>query len=335
MLQFNGNTIQQNTPGFEKNWSIPALFETYNPLPGEALSTRNDAMRRGVEMAMDVYSDLSETARLRYDFWKQIRPERIEAEEFVYSVKIADTYQWTLTINAEGLFYKDFSGQFSPKPGTVYEQLFSDFWFYGPLMPLPDLHTRKWIIAKIRNAFIQAGSPASYQYFQFFEYPNFLVSPLQWTDGDDKVSDFVSVRDFGIEWGRTNWRDGLVYLNFLSFEHFLNVPLPEYVPITPEMRSEINALINAQLASEKAGSNRPNDLEQTGELRYSVGEDYTEKLTIPKIADNAESKQLFMDSGGQIHYIYLDGNGDRYSATPAEEAKWREELLRKQNSLKS
>ena len=335
MLQFTSNTIQQHTPSFEKDWSIPELFETYNPLSGEPLSVRNDAMRSSIEVAMELYSDLSETARLHHDFWKQIRPERIEPEKFKYSIKITDTYQWTLTINAEGLFYKDVSGQFSPAPGTVYEQLFSDFWFYGPLMPLPDLYTRKWIIAKIRNAFIQAGSSASYQHFQCIEYPDFPVSPLQWTDGDDKVSDFVTVRDYGIEWGRTNWRDGLVYLNFLSFEHFLNVTLPEYVPITPEMRSEINALINAQLASEKAGSNRPNDLEQTGGLRYSVGEDYSEKSTIPQIADNAESKQLFMDSGGQTHYIHLDGNGDRYSATPAEEAKWREELLRKQNSLKS
>lgn len=335
MLQFNGNTIQQHTPGFEKNWSIPALFETYDPLPGEALSTRNDAMRRGVEMAMDVYSDLSETARLRYDFWKQIRPERIEKEEFKYSIKITDTYQWILTINAEGLFYKDLSGQFSPKPGTVYEQLFSDFWFYGPLMPLPDLYTRKWIVAKIRNVFIQAGSLASYQHFRCFEYPDFPVSPLQWTDGDEKVSDFVTVRDFGIEWGRTNWHDGLVYLNFLSFEHFLNVPLPEYVPITPEMHSKINTLIQkAQKASEKAATERSAEGEPSASLTYS-GEHYSEKSTLTQTQDNAESKQLFMDSGGQTHYIYLDGNGDRYSATPAEEAKWREELLRKQNSLKS
>lgn len=334
MLQFTSNTIQQHTPSFEKNWSIPELFETYDPLSGEALSVRNDAMRRGVEMASELYNELSETARLRYDFWRQLRPERIEPEEFVYSVKITNTYQWALTINAEGLFYKDISGQFSPAPDKVYEQLFSDFWFYGPLMPLPDLHTRKWIIAKIRNAFIQAGSPASYQHFQFFEYPNFPVSPLQWTDGDDKVSDFVTVRDFGIEWGRSNWHDGLVYLNFLSFEHFLNVPLPEYVPITPEMRSEINALISAQIAAEKAATARPNEEESIAGLTYS-GEHYSEKSTLAQVVDNAESKQLFMDSGGQIHYIYLDGNGDRYSATPAEEAKWREELLRKQNASKS
>ena len=327
MLQFNGNTIQQHTPSFEKDWSIPELFETYNPLPGETLSARNDAMRRSVDMAMEIYSDLSETALLRYDFWKQLRPERIEPEEFKYSIKITDTYQWTLTINAEGLFYKDVSGQFSQRLGTIYEQLFSDFWFYGPLMPLPDLHTRKWIIAKISNAFIQAGSPASYQHFQFFEYPSFPVSPLHWTDGDAQVSDFVTVRDFGIEWGRSNWHDGLVYLNFLSFEHFLNVPLPEYVPITPTMCSEINALIQkAQKASEKAVTVRPNEEEPTAGLTYS-GEHYSEKSTITQHADNSESKQLFMDSGGQTHYIFLDGNGDRYSATPAEEAKWRKELL--------
>lgn len=327
MFQFCGNIIQQNTSGFEKEWTIPELFETYNPLPGEALNARNQAMRNAVDVAMDMYSDLSETARLRYDFWKQLCSERIEREEFKYSIKITNTYQWTLTINAEGLFYKDISGQFSPRPGMVYEQLFSDFWFYGPLMPLPDLHTRKWIIAKIRNAFIQAGSPASYQHFQCFEYPRFPVSPLQWTDGDAQASDFVTVRDFGIEWGRSNWHDGLVYLNFLSFEHFLNVPLPEHVPITPAMRAEINELINAQMALEKVNTARSNDLEQAGGLSFSAGENYSEKSTIALLADNAESKRLFMNNGGLTHYIYLDGNGDRYSATPAEEAKWRAELL--------
>lgn len=151
MLQFNGNNIQQSTEGFEKNWSIPALFETYEPLPGEALSTRNDAMRHSVEMATELYDELSETARLRYDFWKQLRPERIEPEEFKYAIKITNTYQWTLTINKEGFFYKDLSGQFSPRPGSVYEQLFSDFWFYGPLMPLPNLHTRKWIFKRLKR----------------------------------------------------------------------------------------------------------------------------------------------------------------------------------------
>lgn len=329
MLKFTDTGIQQSTPGFEKDWSIPALLETYNPLQGETLYVRNGAMRRSVELAMEMYSDLSEAARLRYDFWKQIRPERIEKEEFKYSVKITNTYQWALTINAEGLFYKDISGQFSPRPGTIYEQLFSDFWFYGPLMPLPDLHTRKWIIAKIRNAFIQAGSSASYQHFQCFEYPNFPVSPLQWTDGDEKVSDFVTVRDFGIEWGRSNWHDGLVYLNFLSFEHFLTVPLPEYVPITPEIHVEINELINAKIASDKANISRSDAFRQaqTERLGFPVGEHHSEKSNKARLAATAESKRLFMDNGGQTHYIFLDGDGDRYSATPAEEAEWRVELL--------
>lgn len=327
MVQFNGNIIQQNSSGFEREWTIPELFETYDPLSGEALTARNEAMRNAIDVAMDMYSDLSEKARLRYAFWKQLRSERIEREEFKYFIKITDTYRWILTINAEGLFYKDISGQFSPRPGTVYEQLFSDFWFYGPLMPLPDLQTRKWIIAKIRNAFFQAGSSASYKHFPCFEYPTFPVSPLQWTDGDSEASNFVTVRDFGIEWGRTNFHDGLVYLNFLSFEHFLTVPLPEHVPITPEMRSEIHELISAQMAREKSGASRSNQAEPTVGLMYTAGEHYAESANVARLAATEESKRLFMENGGQTHYIFLEGNGDRYSATPAEEAKWRVELL--------
>lgn len=321
MLYFHVDSISQKQDGFEKNWTLPELLESPNPLAGEPLPARNAAIQKAVEMAIDHFSDLSETARLRYDFWKQFLPQRIEAETFAYTVKISNTYKWELNINTEGLFYRDISGLYSPMPGTVYEQLFSDFWFYGPLMPLPDLHTRKWIVAKIRNAFLQAGSSASYQHFGLIEYPQPAISPREWTGGDADASDYVIIRDYGIETGRTNWRDGLVYSSFLSFEHFLHWPVGEQpAAITPKIRAEIQSLLH-----------QPNEEIKRPEIPQLVygRDEHVSAASPPDKDSNIESKRLFMDSGGQTHYIHLDGNGDRYRATAAEEAEWRKELLQK------
>ncbi len=301
MFQFTETTITQTQGTQVQLWTIPELLETHNPLPGEPLAERNAAMRKVVEMVAEVYSELSETARLRYDFWKLLLPRRISEQRFEYTTKVTDTYHWELTINELGIFYKDISGDYAA-PNTVSEQLFSDFWFYGPLLPIPDLDIRKQLVALIRNAFAQAGSPASYRHFDLFEYPEQPVSPLNWEIGDHNASDFVIVRDYGIETGATNWRDGLVFLNFLSFEHFLNVPSPETSIITPEIRKVIEVLL-----ARKATPNKEKD------------------RAVPN--DNAESKRLFMDNGGNTLYIHTDGFGDVYHATDAEEAVWRAELI--------
>ncbi|MDX2249841.1 MAG: hypothetical protein SF052_23860 [Bacteroidia bacterium] len=249
-----------------------------------------------------MYTDLSETARLNYDFWKQLQPNRISEQRFEYTTKVTDTYHWELTINGSGLYYKDVSGEYNPLRGAVSEQLLSDFWFYGPLLPIPDLYIRKQLVAIIRNAFIQAGSPASYKHFDLFEYPTLPISPLQWVFGDHHANDFIIVRDYGIEMGATNWHDGLVYLKYLSFENFLTIPPREDSLITQEIRAEIEALLARKATRKRA-----------------------EDVLAPN--DNAESKRLFMDNGGQIHYIHRDGFGDVYKATAKEEATWRAELI--------
>lgn len=98
--------------------------------------------------------------------------------------------------------------------------MFSDFWFYGPSLPIPELFLRKQLVAIIRNAFMQAGSPASYKHFELFEYPTIGDVTLNWVNGDHNVSDFISIRDYGIEIGATNWHDGLVYLKFFLLNIF-------------------------------------------------------------------------------------------------------------------
>jgi hypothetical protein len=274
MIHFTEETIRQSENGVEKIWHLSELLEHPDPLAGEPLAGRNAAMRKVVEMAASSYADLSEVARLRYDFWYQLLPHRIPEQHFAYTTKVTNTYQWELTINSNGLFYKDVSGEYTPQPGTVTEQLLSNFWFYGPLLPIPDLQVRKQLAAAIRNAFLQGGSPASYKHFSLFDYPVQPVSPLHWTFGDYRASDFINVRDYGIETGAANWHDGLVWLHYTSFEHFLTLPTPVGSLFTPEIRACIEELLAPKISVEKEFDRAEPD-------------------------GNTESKRLFMSSAGQ------------------------------------
>ncbi|MCK6695047.1 MAG: hypothetical protein L6Q97_23475 [Thermoanaerobaculia bacterium] len=275
MLRFTENAVVQKLDGREKTWPIPELLENPEPLAGAPLAERNAAMQQVVDMAAEIFGDLSETARLRYDFWKQLKPQRVGTQQFKYTTKVVDTYHWQLTINSEGLFYTDISGEFDPTPGKVTEQLFSDFWFYGPCRPLPDLHTRKMLVAAIRNAFLQAGSPASYKHFTLFEYPAPSETLMRWEEGNEKASDFVIVRPYGIETGRKNWYDGLVYLKFLSFEQFLHLP-ETYTgrEISPAIRGEIEQFLRPHTAPRPTVHDRPR--EQPGPF-FSRDEHYSER----------------------------------------------------------
>ncbi len=302
MIKLTQNGLLQTLPGFEKKWTLAELLETCDPLAGEPLAARNEAMQKILPVAEELYGELSEAARLRYDFWKQLRPRRIEERKFEYTVKISGTYRWELTLNHEGLFYKDLTPLYGQQPGQVHEQLFSDFWFCGPLMPIPGLATRKWLVAHIRDAFLQSGSPAGYAHFKLFEYPHFVNMP-QWEDGDYRAMGYVYLRPYGIEHGRSNWHDGLVYCGFISFERLLADPKGLERTISPEIQAEI--------------------------LEFLPIKTPTAANAEIEIEPNAESKRLFMENGGNLHYIGRDGFMDVYRATPAEEAAWRQELIEK------
>jgi len=194
------------------------LFGQYKPLKFEPLAVRHKAMIALLPIAEAAYKNLSETGRLCYDFWRLIQPERIVERRFKYTTKVVDTYDWSLTLSSKGLVYKDKSKEFCTSD-TVYRQLLSDFWFYGPRMPIPDLSIRQQLVAGIRSAFREDG-PVATRHFPLFEYPN-TKHELGWKTGDTKVQDFVYVRNYGIEIGQTNWHDGLVFLDFVSFERFL------------------------------------------------------------------------------------------------------------------
>lgn len=245
MIQIEGTTVRQTGADVEKIWSIPELLETYNALSEEPLDERIMLFRQIVPLAQAMYGDLSEAARLRCDFWKNLQPWLIKTQKYEYSVKISNTYRWELEVSMEGLFFKDISGQYGAA-GEVRPQLFSDFWFYGPLRPLPDLGMRKQVLAQLQNTFERKHKALLDAHFQLFEYPAYANPPM-WEDGDYRVSDFVIVRDFGVDYGRQNFRDGLVSQGFISFEHCLHRDdIPEWAIPAKVLRDIKNRLLGIE-----------------------------------------------------------------------------------------
>jgi hypothetical protein len=240
MFHFTENQVVQH-PGssIEQRWSFAELLGAFDPLSGEPIAERNAAMLRAVEQISREPVELSEAARLHLDFWKNFRPGKISEHTFIYE---AD-YPFELTINSLGLFFKDVSGHYYYPPGSVREQLFSDFWFYGPARPMPDLNLRNRVVGIIKSAFADAGCPAAQAHFELFAYPVEAPTGLSWEEGDHIRRDFVNVRRFGIEMGYMTWRDSEPGQGYLSFEHFLHVPPPHYGWITPEMRVAIENYI--------------------------------------------------------------------------------------------
>jgi len=87
MLEIKKNKIIQTIGDKKKEWTIQELLDNPDPLSGEPLELRNAAMFKVVEMAEVLYNELSKTALLRYDFWKQLKPDRIVEQNFQYNSK--------------------------------------------------------------------------------------------------------------------------------------------------------------------------------------------------------------------------------------------------------
>ncbi len=239
MITITENQVVQQTGEKTTTWTIPEVLAMYDPFTNEPLTHRNAAMQTISAMADVHHAALSETARLHADFWNQCAPYLIKEEQVAYTIQITNKYKFSLTLNEIGLYYKDLSGLYGGLPGRVYEQMIGDFWFYGPLLPLPDWVTRKRLLTNIKNAFKNPNCRAAQIPFPLFEYPKQITGPLLWEDGDYKASNFVALREYGIETGRTTWYDGLVYLNFVSFEHFLSLPPHKYPDINPNIREAV------------------------------------------------------------------------------------------------
>jgi hypothetical protein len=304
MIHFDGEFVHLREHDTSKTYSVAELLETYQALNNEPLSVQNEVFRQVMPLSESLFAELSPIARLHCDFWKNLQPNRIKPQVFTYTTKVTDTYQWELRVNAEGLFFQDISGKYG-LPNQVFPQLLSEFWLYGPRMPLPEPNLRIKVLALIREAFLQVGGAAFQSHFPLLEYPQ-LVYPKEWTTGDSLAGSFVILRPYGVEYGYQNFRDGLVYLHFLSYEHCVTHP----------------DLARRQLGGEVLAEEVLVEIN-----RLITGPDPQPVMAQPERPKNDRSKQLYMQNGGQIHYIHLDGFGDEYRATPAEEAAWKQELI--------
>lgn len=255
MFHFTETGIVQETVLEPKTWSFSELLETAYPLAGEPLVKRHAAMRKVAEIAAEHLEDLSETARLHLDFWTNFQPEKISERTYLYPV--ASSYRWELTVNAQGLFYKDVSGEYDSRLGSVSEQLFSDFWFYGPMQPIPDLKLREKIVGILQDAFSSPECPAATAHFELFEYPLLTDSNLSWSEGDYKRTDYVSVCAHGLEIGYSTWRDVQPYMWFKSFENFLFESPQPYSAIAPEIRTKIERFLGRKSTFGLSGSPEP------------------------------------------------------------------------------
>ncbi len=222
MLHFDGAAIRI-THAQDKTLDIPELLETYNALGDAPLAAQYELFRQIVPSAKKLGDTLSEAARRHLDFWEKFRPERVDIRKFSHSTTIRDTYSWAVEIREDGVYYVDMSGMYSQKPRHVTAQGFSDFWFYGPLLPVPDRLLRQQLIEALRAAFRSADGLAYNAHFPLLDYPKYENYP-RWNSGDYVASDFVNMRAFGVDYGRQNFRDGLVYHGFISFEHCITRP---------------------------------------------------------------------------------------------------------------
>lgn len=250
MLTFQADSVLQKTTWSEKIWTIPELFEVTDPFAGEPLTERNAALQKAAKLAAQTPLELSKTGQLHLDFWQNFQSQTMEQHATIFRSTVEENNRWELTINELGLFYRDISGQYDATPGGVSEQLFSNFWFYGPLRPLPDLQIRRRVIEILRNGFSDQNCPSAQAHFELFEYPQEQsLAGLQWEEGDHVRRDFTTVRQFGIELSHTTWRDGWSGVGFVSFEKFLHLPPTERPFFEPEIRAKIEQYLSKTSAS--------------------------------------------------------------------------------------
>lgn len=251
MRYFTENGLTLETASGAKTWSLQELLEIPDPLSELPLAERNTTLRKAAELLLKSTGEITEMARLKADFWLQFNPEKISERTYMYSRSPGSNKQWELTINGLGLYFKDLSGEYYYPPGKVTEQLFSDFWFYGPLQPVPELSMRTKLVELMQEAFQDPDCPATGAHFELFEYPA-RDSDLYWEEGNHVRSDFVAVRSHGIESGYSTWRDVQPLVGYLSFERFLNEPPPPYTSITPGMRSAIEQFLGRKSTFNRA-----------------------------------------------------------------------------------
>lgn len=240
MFYFTADQIVQQRGSIEQRWTVSELLEAFDPLPDEPLGERHAALQKAVEMALQAPETLSERARLHLNFWTNLQTRNIPERTYVYQAG----ERWELSISPLGLVYRDVAQQYNSLNRGITEQLFSDFWFFGPDCPIPGLALRTELVNIIRSALADPDGAAAQAHFPLFEYPQKSIENLFWEEGNHVRHDWFRVIPHGLEMGHSTFRDGPSGPGYLSFEHFLRVPPPRYDWIAPEIRWAVEEYLN-------------------------------------------------------------------------------------------
>ena len=241
-LQVDQQAVRILRDGKEEEWPFVDFFVTYAPCHDFPIAVQNDIMSR-LAMEMRDNADLPEQALPVVNFWLCFPELNIPSQEFHYDTKVTNAYRWHLKIDHSCVTFIDIDGDYGMPPKS-YDQTLSDFWFYGPLYPIPDPSLRSSLVKCLKDALLNAGFAWPDSHFRILDYPSF-AHYARWEDGDYIVSDFVIMRDYGIEWGRQNFHDGLVFLGFLSYEQCLTRTNLEHWIMTKDILASIRKEILA------------------------------------------------------------------------------------------
>jgi hypothetical protein len=298
MITYTPTGIKQHIYGNDVFWDVERLFTTVDPLAGASAEDRIAAFDYCCTLVETRGIALSPTASDCHYFWTQLQRVHLPEVQYEYTIQDATKSQWGLQLNSLGLFFEDKNGKYNGTPGTVYHQVLSDFWFHGPSYPIPELATRQWLVAHIRNAFRQIG-PVSRKHFPLMEYPQLFENKV-WEEGNADAAAFVMLTPYGLETGRSNWHDGLVYLHFISFERMLCHASSLPASITPSIQQYIHQWL--------VPPSPPEPLEEDDRISQE------------------RMKAVYMANGGARYGIFFD-LGEAYQPDPGNEAIWKTELI--------
>jgi hypothetical protein len=199
----------------ELKFSLASFFEKYDPLEMLTLEDQVEVISY-LATHFPPHIQISQFAASVHAFWNAWCSIQLEEKTIRYTTKISNTSRWELIVNKNGLSLLDIDKHYGEAFGRK-DQNLADFWFYGPRYPLRGESLRKEILFSVRNALVEAGFEYPDSHFPILKYPSFIRFP-EWTEGDHVASDFVILREYGVEYGRQNFHDGLVWLDFASYE---------------------------------------------------------------------------------------------------------------------
>ncbi len=249
MIIREGENIVISKSGKNEILNLNAVLESWKPLSSEPLLDRIEFFKHLAHDPEISNLLLSEFSLKVIEFWNNFIPDLLPGILRKYILTSGSTHHWEIQAGPGGLFFKDIDGHYGFPPKT-YEQIFSDFFFFGPPVPIPDVELRIELLKFIQMAFTKPLNPVSSMHFPLFEYPK-LITPQLWESGDWKSGSFVRMGDDGVHFGETNWRDGLSFISFISFEQIIQrTDIPDWA-ISPEILLEIRLHLMAEVPNLK------------------------------------------------------------------------------------